>query len=55
METFWQDLRFGFRQLLSKPGFAAIATLSWIDYGAAHARYLSCPEFSHSRSDQVTY
>jgi len=28
METFWQDLRFGFRQLLSKPGFAAIATLS---------------------------
>jgi putative ABC transport system permease protein len=28
METFWQDLRFGFRQLLGKPGFAAIATLS---------------------------
>ena len=28
METFWQDLRFGFRQLLSNPGFAAIATLS---------------------------
>jgi putative ABC transport system permease protein len=28
METFWQDLRFGFRQLLSKPGFAGIATLS---------------------------
>ena len=28
METFWQDLRFGFRQLLSKPGFAAIATLA---------------------------
>ncbi len=28
METFWQDLRFGFRQLLSKPGFALIAVLS---------------------------
>jgi putative ABC transport system permease protein len=28
METFWQDLRFGFRQLIGKPGFAAIATLS---------------------------
>ncbi|HEY7180104.1 MAG TPA: ABC transporter permease [Blastocatellia bacterium] len=28
METFWQDLRFGFRQLLAKPGFTAIATLS---------------------------
>src|SRR5262245_35370987 len=28
METFWQDLRFGFRQLLNKPGFALIATLS---------------------------
>src|SRR5215468_2367708 len=28
METFWQDLRFGFRQLLGKPGFTAIATLS---------------------------
>jgi putative ABC transport system permease protein len=28
METFWQDLRFGFRQLLAKPGFAAIAILS---------------------------
>jgi putative ABC transport system permease protein len=28
METFWQDLRFGFRQLLGKPGFALIATLS---------------------------
>ena len=28
METFWHDLRFGFRQLLGKPGFAAIATLS---------------------------
>ncbi|HZF37597.1 MAG TPA: ABC transporter permease, partial [Blastocatellia bacterium] len=28
METFWQDLRFGFRQLLAKPGFPAIAILS---------------------------
>ncbi|MBO0726597.1 MAG: ABC transporter permease [Blastocatellia bacterium] len=28
MESFWQDLRFGFRQLLAKPGFTAIATLS---------------------------
>jgi putative ABC transport system permease protein len=28
METFWQDLRFGFRQLLAKPGFTAIAVLS---------------------------
>src|SRR5438128_2724608 len=28
METLWQDLRFGFRQLLSKPGFTAIAVLS---------------------------
>jgi predicted permease len=28
METFWQDLRFGMRQLLSKPGFTAIAVLS---------------------------
>jgi hypothetical protein len=28
METFWPDLRFGFRQLLNKPGFALIATLS---------------------------
>jgi putative ABC transport system permease protein len=28
MEAFWQDLRFGFRQLLSKPGFTAIAILS---------------------------
>src|SRR5215475_5111245 len=28
MGTFWQDLRFGFRQLLAKPGFTAIATLS---------------------------
>jgi putative ABC transport system permease protein len=28
METCWQDLRFGFRQLLNKPGFALIATLS---------------------------
>src|SRR5215475_8405039 len=28
METFWQDLRFGFRQLLGKPGFALTATLS---------------------------
>src|SRR5262249_14443506 len=28
METFWQDLRFGFRQLLANPGFTAIATLS---------------------------
>jgi len=28
METFWQDLRFGFRQLLDKPGFTAIAIMS---------------------------
>jgi putative ABC transport system permease protein len=28
METLWQDLRFGFRQLLNKPGFALIAVLS---------------------------
>jgi putative ABC transport system permease protein len=28
MEILWQDLRFGFRQLLGKPGFATIATLS---------------------------
>jgi predicted permease len=28
MESFWHDLRFGFRQLLAKPGFTAIATLS---------------------------
>jgi predicted permease len=28
METFWQDLRFGFRQLLHKPGVTAIAALS---------------------------
>jgi predicted permease len=28
METFWQDLRFGVRQLLNKPGFTAIAVLS---------------------------
>ena len=28
MQTFWQDLKFGFRQLLSKPGFALIAVLS---------------------------
>jgi predicted permease len=28
METLWQDLRFGFRQLLRKPGFALIAVLS---------------------------
>ena len=28
MNTLWQDMRFGLRQLLSKPGFAAIAVLS---------------------------
>jgi putative ABC transport system permease protein len=28
MEIFWQDLRFGVRQLLSKPGFTTIAILS---------------------------
>src|SRR5215475_4894124 len=28
MESFWQDLRFGFRQSLAKPGFTAIAILS---------------------------
>ncbi len=28
METLWQDFRFGLRQLLNKPGFALIATLS---------------------------
>lgn len=28
METFWQDLRFGLRQLLGKPGFTLIAILS---------------------------
>ena len=28
METLWQDLRFGVRQLLRKPGFALIAVLS---------------------------
>jgi len=28
METLWQDLRFGLRQLLSKPGFTLIAVLS---------------------------
>ena len=28
METLWQDLRFGFRLLLSKPGFALIAIVS---------------------------
>jgi putative ABC transport system permease protein len=28
METLWQDLRFGLRQLLGKPGFALIAVLS---------------------------
>ncbi|HEU0180069.1 MAG TPA: ABC transporter permease [Blastocatellia bacterium] len=28
METFWQDLRFGLRQLLGKPGFTAIAIMS---------------------------
>ena len=28
METFWQDLRFGVRQLLGKPGFTLIAVLS---------------------------
>jgi putative ABC transport system permease protein len=28
MESIWQDLRFGFRQLLGRPGFTAIAILS---------------------------
>jgi putative ABC transport system permease protein len=28
METLWHDLRFGFRQLLGKPGFSLIAILS---------------------------
>ena len=28
MDTLWQDLRFGLRQLLGKPGFALIAVLS---------------------------
>src|SRR5262245_34648424 len=28
MNVLWQDLRFGFRQLLNKPGFAAVAVLS---------------------------
>jgi putative ABC transport system permease protein len=28
METLWQDLKFGLRQLLSRPGFALIAVLS---------------------------
>jgi len=28
METLWQDIRFGFRQLLRKPGFTLIAVLS---------------------------
>ena len=28
METLWQDLRFGYRQLLSKPGFTLVAVLS---------------------------
>lgn len=28
METFWQDIRFGFRQLLGKPGFTSIAVIT---------------------------
>jgi predicted permease len=28
METFWQDLRFGFRQSLNKPGFTLIAVIT---------------------------
>ena len=28
METFLQDVRFGFRQLIRKPGFAALAIIS---------------------------
>ena len=28
METLWQDIRFGFRMLLKKPGFTAVAILA---------------------------
>ena len=28
METLLQDIRFGFRQLVKKPGFAALAIIS---------------------------
>ena len=54
MGTIWQDLRYGARLLLKKPGFT-IAALAMLRLGIGASRLLTHLLFGVSASDPFTY
>jgi hypothetical protein len=49
METLLHDIRFGFRQLMKQPGFAALAVISMALGIGANTSIFSLVEYSSTR------